>query len=95
MCNTLCYTPTTFAVPREVDLACRHGMHALCAHKWALRVAGHVAGGFSSEWPGDDYYYLDQDWRRDVCAAGAVRYVTVVSSNLTTAVVDGSVRVKF
>ena len=31
----------------------------------------------------------------EVCAAGAVRYVTVVSSNLTTAVVDGSVRVKY
>ena len=96
--------------PREVDLQQVVGKMALCAHKWGLRVAEHVAGGFSSQWPGDDYYYLDQDWKRscthrrwcpktcpswrDVCAAGAVRYVSVVSTNLTTGFVYGSVRVK-
>ena len=96
--------------PREVDLQHPVGKMALCAHRWGLLVAEHVAGGFTSQWPGDDYYDLDFEWKRSrthrrwcpktcpswrvVCAAGAVRYVHVVSTSLTMGVVDGSVRVK-
>ena len=96
--------------PREVDLACRHGMHALCAHKWGLRVAGHVAGGFKSEWPSHNSRCFEDWWGRmhrrwcpsrfalpywaEITRSGVVRYRKVVYSNLTTGVVDGSVRVR-
>ena len=45
--------PNTFinedGTPHEVDLQHKHGRLALKAHRWGLRVAEHVAGGFKTE----------------------------------------------
>ena len=96
--------------PREVDLQHRDGRLALKAHRWGLRVAEHVAGGFKSEWSTNNSRWFE-DWcertHRRWCPdrvalpfwarwtrSGAVVYRNAVSSNLTTGVVDGSVRVK-
>ena len=96
--------------PREVDLQHKDGKLALKAHRWGLRVAEHVAGGFKSEWPTNNSRWFE-DWcertHRRWCPgrvalpfwarwtrSGAVVYRNAVSSNLTTGVVDGSVRVK-
>ena len=96
--------------PREVDLQHKAGRLALTAHRWGLRVAEHVAGGFKSEWPGDKSRCFEDWWRRThrrwcppwvalpiwagLHRDGVVRCRKVVSSNLSLAVVDGSVRVK-
>ena len=96
--------------PREVDLQHKEGKRALEAHRWGLRVAEHVAGGFKSKWPSNNSRFFEdwterghRRWCPDRVALpywaglyrdGAVVYRKVVSSNLTTGVVDGSVRVK-
>ena len=55
--------------PRAADLRTKEGRKALEAHRWGLRVAEHVAGGFSSAWPNDssscfDAWTFDRTHRR-------------------------------
>ena len=50
--------------PRECDLEHKDGRLALEAHRWGLRVAEHVAGGFKSSWPTDTSRLFDADWKR-------------------------------
>ena len=48
--------------PRAADLQHKEGRLALKAHRWGLRVAEHVAGGFNTAWPGDFSSLLDLEW---------------------------------
>ena len=49
--------------PREADLQTKAGTQALSAHRWGLRVAEHVAGGFESAWPTDSFRFFDTEWK--------------------------------
>ena len=40
----------------------KEGRLALKAHRWGMRVAEHVAGGFNTAWPGDCSSLLDVEW---------------------------------
>ena len=62
--------------PVEVDLQHKRGRLALKAHRWGLRVAEHVAGGFKTEWPSNRSRDFECDWmkkrtHRRWCPSGA------------------------
>ena len=62
--------------PIEVDLQRKRGRLALTAHRWGLRVAEHVAGGFKTEWPSNRSRDFECDWmkkrtHRRWCPSGA------------------------
>ena len=48
---------------READLQTEAGTQALNAHRWGMRVAKHLAGGFESAWPTDSFRCVDTEWK--------------------------------